>query len=173
MRSYNSRFISARKARTRARKHAGRHAHVAATAKGARKRSRRRGCRTAGPPRVAECEYYGTEAITRDFPFAFFDSRLFFSHIPYYRREGGRGKREGQSLTPARASQPPRRFLAAFMRAHRCETDKEDEMDMRRRRRRRRLQPGFNETSRGPSNRFSEFSAFGHVVLSLSSRAED
>lgn len=78
VRSYNSRFISARKARTRARKHAGRHAHVAATAKGARKRSRRRGCRTAGPPRVAECEYYGTEAITRDFPFAFFDSRLFF-----------------------------------------------------------------------------------------------
>jgi hypothetical protein len=41
--------------------------------------------------------------------------------------------------------------------------DKEDEVDTRkgrRRRRRRRLQLEFNETSRGPSNRFSGFSPF-------------
>lgn len=55
-------------------------------------------------------------------------------------------------------------FLAALVRAHRCETDKEDEVDAKRRRRcrrkrRRRLQAGFNETSRGPSNRFSGFSS--------------
>lgn len=140
--SYNNESFYFRERGTQA----GKHAHVAAAAKGARKRSRRRGCRTAGPPRVAECEYYGTEAITRDFPFAFFDSRLFFfAYSVLSPRREGRGEREGQSLTPARASQPPRCFLAAFVRAHRCETDKEDEMDMRRRRR-RRLQPGFNET---------------------------
>lgn len=70
---------------------------------------------------------------------------FFFAYSVLSSRREGRGEREGQSLTPARASQPPRCFLAAFVRAHRCETDKEDEMDMRRRRR-RRLQPGFNET---------------------------
>lgn len=42
---------------------------------------------------VVECEYYGTEAITRNFPFALRLSSLFFPS-PYYRRKG-RGEERG------------------------------------------------------------------------------
>lgn len=158
-----------------ARPHARPHAHVATAAKGARKR----GDAVAGPQalcEVAECEYYGTEAITRDFPFALRLS-FFFSRIPYYHRKGGAGggAREGQSpwLGQHEDRVSYHGFLVALVRARRCETDKEDGVDTKRKRRRkRRLQSGFNETSWGPSNRFRGFSPFA-TSPSLLSRVEN
>lgn len=133
-----------------------------------------RGDAVAGPQalrEVAECEYYGTEAITRDFPF---DSGLFFSRIPYYRRKGEEEEEEGNPWLRQHEDRVSYHgFLVALVRAHRCETDKEDGMDTRRKRRRkRRLQSGFNETSWGPSNRFRGFSPFA-TSSSLPFRAEN
>lgn len=130
----------------------------------------------AGPQalrEVAECEYYGTEAITRDFPF---DSGPF---LRVFRIIVGREmRRERERMVNPWLWQHEDRvsyhgFLVALVRAHRCETDKEDGMDTKRKRKRkRRLQSGFNETSWGPSNRFRGFSPFA-TSSSLPFRAEN
>jgi len=62
---------------------------------------------------VAECEYYGIEAITQGLSFR--TSARLFSRNRYYREEGETERGEGQSLTRAarRASRPPRLFSRA------------------------------------------------------------
>lgn len=74
--------------------------HMSRTAvKGARKRTG--GDTVAGPQarrEVAECEYYGTKAITGNFPFALRTLVFFFFHvIPYYPSRGKR-RREGTAI---------------------------------------------------------------------------
>lgn len=158
-----SRFILTRKARTPARTSARTCRNGCKRSKETFEEMRLQGRRpSAKSPSVS---ITGLKQLPETF-LSRFGSR-FFSRILYYRRERDGGERGGQFLASAtRVSYHG--FLVALVRAHICETDKEDGVDTKRkrRRRRRRLQSGFNETSWGQTGSASSLRS-PHRPLSL------